>query len=310
MKIERINDRKIRCELDRADLEARNITPAELTSRSEKVRALFRELLAIASRDLNFEFHNIPLMVEVVSLVSGNLCLIVTKVVDQKNPKLGFNGNERTGKLPGFVSESPHMIEISPSEYTNTNNLNDIDDLSEQEDWDPSSEDQNSQPGRNSNQSDAHGLDDGSADKQGLYEGKRLFDLWQLDSLYNLYNDSNFAKRSMIRADKTNSRILSSPFCITFLFSSFDLLTEYAKQIKPICRFRNTLFKDEKIDSYILVIYFEKKRGQYYKFASCWNTGLEYATFIEDHNIDPYYYKEHCTTMIAKDAIYKLSSLS
>ena len=46
MKIEKINDRQIRCTLSRSDLESRKIQLSELIGGGEKMRGLFREMLS------------------------------------------------------------------------------------------------------------------------------------------------------------------------------------------------------------------------------------------------------------------------
>ncbi len=80
MKIEKINDKQIRCTLTKADLESRQIKLSELAYGSEKARALFREMLTQAFRDFGFEANNIPLMIEAIPSGADQLVLLVTKV--------------------------------------------------------------------------------------------------------------------------------------------------------------------------------------------------------------------------------------
>jgi len=81
MKIEKINDRQIRCILTREDLESRKIKISELVYGGEKARSLFRDMLMQASKKLGFDVNNKPLMIEAVPS-QEQLMLIITKVDD------------------------------------------------------------------------------------------------------------------------------------------------------------------------------------------------------------------------------------
>ena len=55
MKIEKISDNQIRCNLTEADLEERQIQINELAYGSEKARALFRDMMIQAHREYGHE---------------------------------------------------------------------------------------------------------------------------------------------------------------------------------------------------------------------------------------------------------------
>lgn len=80
MKIEKINDNQIRCTLTNDDLAARHIKLSELAYGTEKIRALFQDMMTQASADLGFEADDIPLMVEAIPLSSEKIVLIITKI--------------------------------------------------------------------------------------------------------------------------------------------------------------------------------------------------------------------------------------
>ena len=82
MKIEKINDRQIRCVLTKEDLENRKIRLSELVCGGEKARGLFRDMMLRASRELGFSLNNNPLMIEAVPTGKDQLVLIVTRVDD------------------------------------------------------------------------------------------------------------------------------------------------------------------------------------------------------------------------------------
>ena len=80
MKIEKINDNQIRCTLTNDDLAARHIKLSELAYGTDKIRALFQDMMMQASADLGFEADDIPLMVEAIPLSSEKIVLIITKI--------------------------------------------------------------------------------------------------------------------------------------------------------------------------------------------------------------------------------------
>ena len=75
MKIEKINENKIRCFLTRDDLENRHIKLSEIAYGTEKARSLFRDMMEQASSQFGFEADNIPLMVEAIPM--SNECIIL-----------------------------------------------------------------------------------------------------------------------------------------------------------------------------------------------------------------------------------------
>ena len=82
MKIEKINDRQIRCVLSKEDLEDRKIRLSELVCGGEKARGLLRDMMMQASRELGFSFNNNPLMIEAMPTGKDQLVLIITRVDD------------------------------------------------------------------------------------------------------------------------------------------------------------------------------------------------------------------------------------
>ena len=85
MKIEKINDKQIRCILNQADLADRNLLLSELAYGSQKARALFSDMMQKASNELGFEVQDTPLMIEAIPISPDCLVLIVTKVDEPDN---------------------------------------------------------------------------------------------------------------------------------------------------------------------------------------------------------------------------------
>ena len=82
MKIEKINDKQIRCTLTRADLATHEIKFSELTYGTEKAKTLFRNMMQQANYEFGFEVDNTPLMIEAIPLHADGIVLIITKVED------------------------------------------------------------------------------------------------------------------------------------------------------------------------------------------------------------------------------------
>lgn len=82
MKIEKINDRQIRCTLTKEDLANREIKLSELAYGSEKAKALFQDMMQVAAADFGFEADNMPLVIEAIPVSMDAIILIITKVED------------------------------------------------------------------------------------------------------------------------------------------------------------------------------------------------------------------------------------
>ncbi len=82
MKIEKINDRQIRCTLTGEDLAKRHINVGELAYGSDKVKELFQDMMQVAEQDFGFEADNIPLVIEAIPVSMDAIILIITKVED------------------------------------------------------------------------------------------------------------------------------------------------------------------------------------------------------------------------------------
>lgn len=80
MKIEKINDRQIRCYLTSKDLADRKVKLSEIAYGSEKAKQLFRDMLELAERECGFEGKDTPIMVEAIPSPPDELVLVITKV--------------------------------------------------------------------------------------------------------------------------------------------------------------------------------------------------------------------------------------
>ena len=91
MKIEKINDRQIRCTLTKEDLANREIKLSELAYGSDKAKALFQDMMQVAAQDFGFEADNTPLVIEAVPVSMDSIILIITKVEDPEELDTRFS---------------------------------------------------------------------------------------------------------------------------------------------------------------------------------------------------------------------------
>ncbi len=91
MKIEKINDKQIRCTLTREDLANREIKLSEFAYGSDKAKALFQDMMQVAAQDFGFEADNTPLVIEAVPVSMDSLILIITKVEDPEELDTRFS---------------------------------------------------------------------------------------------------------------------------------------------------------------------------------------------------------------------------
>lgn len=91
MKIEKVNDRTIRCTLTKSDLSERKIKLSELAYGTEKARGFFKDMIQQASYEFGFEAEDIPLMIEAIPLSGEAIVLVITKVEDPEELDTRFS---------------------------------------------------------------------------------------------------------------------------------------------------------------------------------------------------------------------------
>ena len=91
MKIERLSENSIRCTLNRADLDSRELKISELAYGAEKAKSLFKDMIAQASFECGFEADDIPLMIEAIPVSPDCIILVITKVEDPEELDTRFS---------------------------------------------------------------------------------------------------------------------------------------------------------------------------------------------------------------------------
>ena len=91
MKIEKISETQIRCTLNRADLQSRELKISELAYGTEKAKNLFHDMIEQASHQFGFEADDLPLMIEAIPVSPDCIVLIITKVDDPEELDTRFS---------------------------------------------------------------------------------------------------------------------------------------------------------------------------------------------------------------------------
>lgn len=84
MRIEKINDNKLKILLTNDDLKERNIKMAELAFGSEKTRDLFKEMISIAADEYDFYADDSQLMIEAIPISLEAIVIMVTKMDEEE----------------------------------------------------------------------------------------------------------------------------------------------------------------------------------------------------------------------------------
>lgn len=80
MKIEKINENKIRITFNHSDLKENNVDVHSFMSNSIESQSLFLNMLDIAERDVGFITDNYKLSIEAIALSNGTFILTVTRI--------------------------------------------------------------------------------------------------------------------------------------------------------------------------------------------------------------------------------------
>ena len=84
MRIEKINDRKLKILLTNDDLKKRDIKMTELAFGTDKTRELFKEMMNIATDEYDFDAEDSQLMIEAIPISLEAIMILVTKMDDDQ----------------------------------------------------------------------------------------------------------------------------------------------------------------------------------------------------------------------------------
>lgn len=248
MKIERLNENSIRCTLNRADLDSRELRLSELAYGTEKAKSLFRDMIAQASFECGFEAEDIPLMIEAIPVSPDCIILVITKVeapeeLDTRFSKFAPSDEDDIQDYEDMLDndyDDPKNY-IDPSTLINKINAA----LNEAEDFIPFSDllsgrrtaDTNKVP-ETSTDANIHHNGDASSEDNGLVILEKLFSFDSLNQAASACSaiQASYNGESMLYKNPVNMRyylLLQTTELLPDIFAGIcNTLTEYGKREK------------------------------------------------------------------------------
>ncbi len=272
MTIKKINENQIKCLLTKEDLSIRKLEIYELAYDSEKVRALFTELLIAASIDLDFDTNGIPLIIEAIPMSQDSLMLLVTKTDD-----------------------ITHRID-----FENVN-LSDIDDGETPADYE--SEDVSE------NNSECDNKISNISNAQTMLDILNAFSSVQKLITNGIAAQKNEAPDKKEASKK--KKIPKDDVCpyITHECFAFDNLSDIkrlANAISPIYRGKSTLYRSTQDKKYLLLL--DIGRNTFMDFNAICNICSEYGTYVRTCGPANAFFDEHFKVLIKNNAIKRFIS--
>lgn len=278
MKIEKINDKQIRCILNRADLADRNLLLSELAYGSQKARALFSDMMQKASNELGFEAQDTPLMIEAIPVSPDCLVLIITKVEEP---------DELDTRFSRFSS-------ADPDEY-----FSEYDDMEDEEEYEDEDE--------------AYILESNLLD-----DDHTVLDLMNvLDASVNPVNLNDFVplKETLshtpfiqtLKEKKEEEKALKRMFHV-ISFPNFNVLIKAAHSLGTGYPGESMLYKNPATSTYYLVLYRGNQDSN--RYHHCVHVLCEYGKLETTSFGTLSYYNEHFTMMLSQYAVNVLYKLA
>ena len=279
MRIEKINEKQIRCTLNQKDLKDREIGISELAYGTAKAKALFRDMMEQASYELGFDTDDIPLMIEAIPLLPEALVLVITKVDDPDELDTRFScfteDSDWTMEDDELLYEDIDIYEEDEDDLMTYESEND--DLNHDTIWEISDE-------------------DNSSDLLELPPKEKQQDFISLPEALGMEPRPKETK-------------LPKPKEIVMIFAFADLtsVTKLAGHIHTMYHGKNTLYKDPSSGTYYLVMHRGADEAE--EFGKICNILYEYGTLVKNSGANHYYYEEHFKPIIVNNAIHILADL-
>ena len=120
MRIERINDNKIKVEINSDDIRVWNVNIKNLTENTPEAQNLFRHALKQAEEKLDFSIGTSQLMVEAIPLASDGFIMIISKVSSKPDTTELLKFKLSKTRLKDVKQEN---ISVSVYKFLNFDNL-------------------------------------------------------------------------------------------------------------------------------------------------------------------------------------------
>ncbi len=111
MRIEKINENKIKFVLTENDLAERSINIEELSIPSDKTQKLFKDIMDKALEEYGFESAETPLMVEAMPSSADGIMIIVTRLKDKEDAKERYQSLAEARDLRRFKTKGIIRVE-------------------------------------------------------------------------------------------------------------------------------------------------------------------------------------------------------
>ncbi len=274
MRIEKINDRQIRCTLSQKDLKDRELRISELAYGTEKAKALFRDMMQQASYEFGFEVDDIPLMIEAIPMLPDALVLVITKVEDPDELDTRFS----------------HFTDDPDEDYYDDmeeSGFDMIDSLAEEDDdYDDFSDDI-----EEDNMSNLETLPFKTED-----ENEKDDDFISLPEVLGM---SPRPKTEHVKEQTDLIRI--------YQFHSLDQLSALGEHLFFQYKGTNTVYKNKADNSYFLILHKSDHTPE--EFSKICNTVSEYGIPVRNTYASSSYYDEHYDTLIRDKALQVLGKI-
>ena len=289
MKFFKINENKIRCILDKSDLDDRHISIKEIAVGSDKAHRLLAELMVRANREIGFNADGAPLMVEAAQLPTGQVNIIISKTGKPAPDMPGFGDDEPFGddiKINMFASAQPLEGDYEPTEEEGKQAVRDI--INNFFEF-----------AKNELQK-SHKM---GADLGDIYLGED--DEAEACSQEPLPFTEEPVRKPAPAKSASQTRIPKLPNLRSFLYSSLKDVVKTCKVIKPVFDGEASLYKNPSSGHFYLVIY--NMRCDETGFIKACNIATEYGAQVKEEFASDIYYIEHYEEIYFHDAIKQLT---
>ena len=283
MKLERLSENQIRCTLNKADLADRELMLNELAYGTDKAKELFRDMMEQASVELGFEANDIPLMIEAIPISPECLILIITKVEDPEELDTRFSRFSKYTDIE--IDEDGNIIEEEAIDQDSDDDFSLLDTTS-------SLLDTLSNIVENIEQ----------AKKQSESGGSANF----IPLSASLRENAAKAAKEQDKKKAKKKEVINTSYRI-FSFQNINDISKAASMVSSIYQDDNSLYKSPIDNLYYLIIH--NKKGDTESYQRTCNLLSEYGTKVKGNYAMPYYFSEHFTLIIKKDAIQTLASI-
>lgn len=298
MKIERLSENQIRCTLNKADLNEKNLKLSELAYGSQKARDLFRDMIQQASAELGFEIDDTPLMVEAIPVSPDCLILIVTKVEDPE---------ELDTRFSRFTKVNEYDVDDEDDDYDDLDEGYDYDD---DDDFDDT--DDNGTIARIQISGSENVPDEIKRALEGIFKNLPGISSASIDASFKkeVHETTNRTDKDSDSSEVTDTDENTDELPKVQALYSFDSLSTIIRASKQIASFYfsdNCLYKNPANNRYYLLV--SNSSNSAHELARVCSIIGEYGTMEEMTYAMPAHLKEHYIPIVTEDAVQTLSAL-